>query len=126
MYTVHDVSKRSGVSVRTLHHYDAVGLLKPAAVTPAGYRLYDADCLQRLQNIMFLRELQFSLKAIGEILDSPDYDPQKALAQQIELLELQKDRLERIIKQAKKLVTDMFFAKKTRTNIPISRTASRP
>jgi DNA-binding transcriptional MerR regulator len=103
MYTVHEVSEMSGVSVRTLHHYDAIGLLKPAEVTPAGYRLYDDTTLQRLQSILFFRELQFSLKEIGDILDSPDYDPQAALAQQIELLELQRDRLDRIIKQAKNM-----------------------
>ena len=103
MYTVHEVSELTGVSVRTLHHYDAVGLLKPAAVTPAGYRLYDGTCLQRLQSILFFRELQFSLKEIREILDDPDYDPQEALDQQIGLLELQRDRLDRIIKQAKNM-----------------------
>ena len=103
MYTVHEVSEMSGVSVRTLHHYDAIDLLKPAEVTPAGYRLYDGTCLRRLQSILFFRELQFSLKEIREILDSPDYDPQEALAQQIKLLELQRDRLECIIKQAKNM-----------------------
>jgi DNA-binding transcriptional MerR regulator len=103
MYTVHEVSEFSGVSVRTLHHYDAIGLLHPAEVTPAGYRLYDGACLQRLQSILFFRELQFSLKEIREILDKPDYDPQEALAQQLELLELQRGRLDRIIQQAKNM-----------------------
>ena len=101
MYTVHEVSEMSGVSVRTLHHYDAIGLLKPTEVTPAGYRLYDEACLQRLQSILLFRELQFSLNEIREILDDPVYDPQAALTQQIELLELQRDRLDRIIQQAK-------------------------
>ena len=101
MYTVHEVSARSGVSVRTLHHYDAIGLLKPASVTPAGYRLYDDAGLERLQNILFFRELEFPLKEIGEILDDPSYDPRKALRQQIRLLEMQRDRLDSIIKQAK-------------------------
>lgn len=101
MYTVHEVSARSGVSVRTLHHYDAIGLLKPASVTPAGYRLYDDAGLQRLQNILFFRELEFPLKEIREILDDPAYDPRQALKQQIRLLEMQRDRLDRIIKQAK-------------------------
>ncbi len=100
MYTVHEVSKQSGVSVRTLHHYDAIGLLKPASVTRAGYRLYDEACLQRLQCILFFRELDFSLNEIREILDDPGYDPQEALTQQIHLLEMRRDRLERIIKQA--------------------------
>ena len=103
MYTVHEVSEMSGVSVRTLHHYDAIGLLKPTEVTPAGYRLYDEACLQRLQSILLFRELQFSLNEIREILDDPVYDPQAALTQQIELLELQRDRLDRIIQPAKNM-----------------------
>ena len=103
MYTVHEVSEMSGVSVRTLHHYDAIGLLKPASVTRAGYRLYDDTGLQRLRNILFFRELEFSLREIKGILDDPAYDPQKALEQQIRLLEMQRDRLDSIIKQAKNM-----------------------
>ena len=64
MKTVHEVSRISGVSVRTLHHYDAIGLLKPTAVTEAGYRLYDDAALARLQNILLYRELEFPLKEI--------------------------------------------------------------
>ena len=89
MRTVKEVSRIAGVSVRTLHHYDAIGLLKPAAVTGAGYRLYDDAALSRLQNILLFRELQFPLKEIKAILDSPDFDPAAALEQQIRLLELQ-------------------------------------
>ncbi len=89
MRTVKEVSRMTGVSVRTLHHYDAIGLLKPAAVTGAGYRLYDDAALSRLQNILLFRELQFPLKEIKAILDSPDFDPAAALEQQIRLLELQ-------------------------------------
>ncbi|MCR5299625.1 MAG: MerR family transcriptional regulator [Erysipelotrichaceae bacterium] len=101
MLTVHEVSERTGVSVRTLHHYDAIGLLTPAEVTQAGYRLYDDGNLKRLHSILFFRELQFSLKEIKDILDDPEYDPQRALDQQIRLLELQRARIDRIIKQAK-------------------------
>ena len=101
MLTVHEVSERTGVSVRTLHHYDAIGLLTPAEVTQAGYRLYDDGSLKRLHSILFFRELQFSLKEIKGILDDPGFDPQKALDQQIRLLELQRERIDRIIKQAK-------------------------
>ena len=89
MRTVKEVSRMTGVSVRTLHHYDAIGLLKPTAVTGAGYRLYDDAALSRLQNILLFRELQFPLKEIKVILDSPDFDPAAALEQQIRLLELQ-------------------------------------
>ncbi len=89
MRTVKEVSKITGVSVRTLHHYDAIGLLKPTKVTEAGYRLYDDTALSRLQNILLFRELQFPLKEIKAILDSPDFDQSEAIAQQIGLLELQ-------------------------------------
>lgn len=97
MRTVNEVSKLSGVSVRTLHHYDAVGLLKPTAVTEAGYRLYDDTALERLQQILLFRELEFSLKEIAAILDSPNFDRERALEQQIALLSLKKERLERLI-----------------------------
>ena len=101
MMTVHEVSKLTGVSVRALHHYDQLGLLKPAEVTEAGYRLYDEGSLARLQSILLFRELQFPLKDIGEILDSPAFDRNKALDQQIRLLELQKEHLENLIEFAK-------------------------
>ena len=101
MMTVHEVSKLTGVSVRTLHHYDKLGLLKPAEVTEAGYRLYDESSLVRLQSILLFRELQFPLKDIGQILDSPTFDRNKALDQQIRLLELQKEHLENLIEFAK-------------------------
>ena len=101
MMTVHEVSELTGVSVRALHHYDQLGLLKPAAVTEAGYRLYDEDSLVRLQSILLFRELQFPLKDIGAILDSPSFDRNKALDQQIRLLELQKEHLENLIDLAR-------------------------
>ncbi len=97
MHTVHQVSRITGVSVRTLHHYDQLGLLKPAQVTEAGYRLYDEAALKRLQSILLYRELGFPLKEIKAILDSPAYDPREALSRQIELLESQRKRLDGII-----------------------------
>ncbi len=81
--TVNEVSKLTGVSVRTLHHYDAVGLLKPSEITGAGYRLYDDAALLRLQNILLFRELKFPLKEIGRILDCPDFDQNEALSQRL-------------------------------------------
>ena len=101
MMTVHEVSKLTGVSVRALHHYDQLGLLKPAEVTEAGYRLYDEGSLTRLQSILLFRELQFPLKDIGAILDSPTFDRNRALDQQIRLLELQKEHLDNLIDLAK-------------------------
>ena len=101
MMTVHEVSQLTGVSVRALHHYDQLGLLKPASVTEAGYRLYDEGSLVRLQSILLFRELQFPLKDIGAILDSPTFDRNKALDQQIRLLELQKEHLDNLIDLAR-------------------------
>lgn len=103
MKTVHEVSKMTGVSVRTLHHYDAIGLLKPAKVTDAGYRLYDDTSLSRLQHILLFRELQFPLKEIKAILDSPCFDPSEALTQQIELLELQYKHIGELISYAREI-----------------------
>ena len=103
MKTVKEVSRLTGVSVRTLHHYDQIDLLKPAKVTEAGYRLYDDTSLQRLHAILLLRELQFSLKDIRAILDAPGFDPMDALQQQIELLELQRQHLTDLIDHARKI-----------------------
>lgn len=103
MLTVNEVSKLTGVSVRSLHHYDAIGLLKPAKVTDAGYRLYGDGELKRLQNILMFRELQFPLKQIRAILDSPDFDQKEALAQQIKLLEAQLKHTQKLISFAHQL-----------------------
>ena len=103
MRTVKEVSRLSGVCVRTLHHYDAIGLLKPTAVTAAGYRLYDDTALERLQAILLFRELQFPLKEIRMILDAPDFDRGLALQQQIRMLELQREHLDGLIAFARRL-----------------------
>ena len=88
----------TGVSVRTLHYYDEIGLLMPAVVDKTtGYRFYDEKSFLRMQEILFYRELDFSLKSIGEILSSPNYDKSKALTEQKHLLTLKKERLERLI-----------------------------
>ena len=95
---INEFAKLVSVSVRTLHYYDEIGLLKPAFVDEQnGYRFYDEISLERMQEILFYRELDFELKSIAEILSSPDYDKQKALAEQRKLLILKKERLERII-----------------------------
>ena len=86
MLTVHEVSKLTGVSIRTLQYYDEIGLLSPASYTEAGYRLYDDSALERLQQILLFRELEFPLKEIRRIIDAPDFDQARALEQQIELL----------------------------------------
>lgn len=97
MMTVHEVSKISGVSIRALHHYDHIGLLPATELTEAGYRQYDEAALERLQYILLFKELEFPLKDIKEILDSPDFDRSKALEQQIHLLELRKEHLQNLI-----------------------------
>ena len=97
MMTVKEVSRKTGVTVRTLHHYDAIGLLPPTEVTEAGYRLYDDSALDRLQTILLYRELRFSLEEIRAILQSSDFDRNRALRQQIRLLELQREHIDNLI-----------------------------
>ncbi len=88
----------TGVSVRTLHYYDHIGLLKPDRMDPrTGYRTYGDIALARMQEILFYRELDFPLKAIGAMLSSPHYDKQQALGQQKQLLQLKIQRLQRIV-----------------------------
>ena len=101
MKTVKEVSRLTGVSVRTLHHYDAIGLLKPTAVTEAGYRLYDEQTLGKLQTILLFRELEFPLKEIKEMLTAEHFDPMAALDDQIRLLELRREKLVRLIDHAR-------------------------
>jgi len=100
MLTVHEVSKLAGVSIRTLQYYDKIGLLHPSGYTDAGYRLYDDTDLERLQHILLFRELEFPLKDIKEIVNSPDFDRSKAIEQQIELLKLKKEHIENLINLA--------------------------
>ena len=95
---IKEFAEFTGVSVRTLHYYDEIGLLTPAFVDgTTGYRYYDENSLLRMQEILFYRELDFSLKSIGEILSSPNYDTRKSLEEQKILLTLKKERLERLI-----------------------------
>lgn len=99
--TVKEVSEISGVSIRALHHYDHIGLLPATQLTDAGYRLYDDTALERLQHILLFRELEFPLREIKEILDSPDFDSSRALEQQIRLLELRREHLQNLIDLAR-------------------------
>lgn len=97
MMTVKEVSRLSGVSIRSLHHYDRIGLLPATEFTAAGYRLYDNRALERLQMILLFKELQIPLKEIKAILDNPGFDQSKVLEQQIQLLKLRKEHLENLI-----------------------------
>ena len=103
MKSVKEVSRLSGVSVRTLHYYDEIDLLKPSIVAENGYRYYNRDAVVRLQEILLYRELDFPLKKIKEIVGQPGYDKVQALKDQIKLLELKKSRLEAVIAHAKAL-----------------------
>ena len=95
---IKEFAELTGVSVRTLHYYDEIGLLKPSEVDAQnGYRFYDEKSLERMREILFYRELDFSLKTIAEILSSPDYDKQQALSRQRKLLLSKKERLEQLI-----------------------------
>ena len=96
-YTVQQLAKLSGVTVRALHHYDAIGLLQPGGRSAAGYRLYGPAELERLQQILFLRELDFPLEEISALLDSPDFNREQALTQQRELLNQRIQRLQRLL-----------------------------
>ena len=95
--SVGEIAKWLGISGRTLHYYDEIGLLKPSEVTPVGYRYYDEGDIQRLQQILFYRELEFSLKEIAAILSSPDHDQKGALKKHRELLLLKRRHLDELI-----------------------------
>lgn len=97
MMKISELSKLSGLSVRTLHYYDEIGLLKPSRVTEAGYRGYGEEAAERLSQIMFFRELGFSLKDIRNILESPSFDRNEALEQQIGLLKLRREHMDNLI-----------------------------
>ncbi len=101
MKTVKEICRLTGVSARTLHHYHAIGLLKPTRVTEAGYRQYDDDALERLYLILMFREIGFPLKEIQGILDAPDFDRNRVLEQQIVLLEKKVEYLKNRINFAK-------------------------
>ena len=103
MMTVNEVSKLTGVSIRTLQYYDTIGLLPPTEYTEAGYRLYDDTAMERLQQILLFRELEFPLKEIRRIIDSPDFNRNKALEQQVKLLTMKKEHLEGLISFARKI-----------------------
>ncbi len=97
----------AGVTVRTLHHYDAIGLLKPAAVSPAGYRLYSDADLERLQQVLFFREIGFSLRDIGHVLSSPDFDRREALVMHRRLLVEKRRRVQALIKSVDRSIAAM-------------------
>ena len=98
LHTVGEVAALAGVTVRTLHHYDRVGLLVPSGRSENGYRLYEYGDLERLRQIRLLRELRFSLEAIGQLLDAPTHGRRSALEAQRDLLRERQERTERVIR----------------------------
>lgn len=97
MKTVKEVARLTGVSVRTLQYYDEIGVFPPTKVTDAGYRLYDEKSLSTLQQILFFKELDFSLKEIKAIMSTPDFDKIEAFKKQKALLLAKRDRLNRLL-----------------------------
>lgn len=103
MKSISQVAKLTGISIRTLQYYDEIDLLKPSELTPSGYRLYDENALQALQQILFFKELGFSLKEIKEILENPDFDRIAAFKKQKELFLLKRNRINRLIQLLERL-----------------------
>lgn len=103
MKSISQVAKLTGISVRTLQYYDQIDLLKPSKLTESGYRMYDEDALQTLQQILFFRELGFPLKEIKQILNKPDFDRIHAFKKQKELFLLKRNRLDRLIQLLERL-----------------------
>lgn len=101
---ISEVAKLTGITVRTLHYYDEIGLLKPSEITEVGYRLYSREDLEILQQILFFRELDFPLSQIKEIMNNPNYDKEEALKKQKELLIQQRQRIEGLIKLIEKRI----------------------
>lgn len=97
MRTVKEISDLTGISVRTLHYYDEIGVLKPTEKSDAGYRLYDDKALETLQQILFFREFDISLKEIKAVLDNPALERNQILQVQRKMLVTKKERMERLI-----------------------------
>lgn len=121
---VSEVAKLTGVTVRTLHYYDEIGLLKPGEVTEAGYRVYNDADLEVLQQILFFRELDFPLEDIRKIMQNPAYDRQNALQKQKELLLQKRSRIDGLIALVDKTLKgehDMSFEQFDTTTIEETR-----
>lgn len=97
MYMINEISRLTGVSIRRLHHYDEIGLLVPSKRTEANYRMYSEEDVERLYQILLFKELDFPLQEIKRLLDDEEFDKQKALVMQRELIVEKKNRLENII-----------------------------
>lgn len=103
MKSVSQITKMTGVSARTLQYYDEIGLLKPSRKSSAGYRFYDDETLQKLQQILFFKEIGFSLQEIHEFVNQPNFDKIAAYKKQKELLLLRRNRTDRLIQLLSRL-----------------------
>ncbi|KHE70422.1 MerR family transcriptional regulator [Halobacillus sp. BBL2006] len=112
MYKVKEVAELADVSVRTLHHYDHIGLLSPVRSRENGYRVYRAEELPRLQQILFFRELDFSLDKIKRILDDPEFDQEQALHRHRDILIKKRNRLDRIINSVEQTIQSLEGGRK--------------
>ncbi|WP_203289033.1 MerR family transcriptional regulator [Metabacillus sp. cB07] len=101
---VKEVADLTGISVRTLHHYDEIGLLVPDEVTESGYRIYSSENLETLQQILFFKELGFPLKNINEIISSPTFDRKEALELHRRMLLEKRKRLDQMIETVEKTI----------------------
>lgn len=101
---INEVAKLTGITVRTLHYYDEIDLLKPSKITEAGYRLYDEDVIALLQQILFFRELDFPLNEIKDIITSPAFSKTEALKEHKKLLIKKRERIDRLIHLVDKII----------------------
>lgn len=113
MRTVKEISDLTGISVRTLHYYDEIGLLKPADKSEAGYRLYDDKALETLQQILFFREFDIPLKEIKAVMENPALEKHQILKMQREMLMAKKERLESLIAS----IDRILFTEKERRSL---------
>jgi DNA-binding transcriptional MerR regulator len=97
MRTVKELSELTGISVRTLHYYDEIGLFSPTQKSEAGYRLYDDKAVETLQQILFFREFDIPLKEIKAVMENPALDRKQILRMQKKMLMAKKERMERLI-----------------------------
>lgn len=106
-YTIQKLASLAGISVRTLHYYDEIGLLKPARIEKNGYRKYSEEELVKLQQILFFRELEFPLEHIKQMFESPNFNQIEALKDQRKLIVMKKSRLESLLKTIDKTINSM-------------------
>lgn len=103
-YTIKQLANMAGISTRTLRYYDSIGLLSPSRITDSGYRIYNAEKVSTLQQILFYKELDFELSTIKSIIYNPDFNKVEALEEQLHCLEQKKRRLDKIIANVKSTI----------------------